>query len=334
MAIIQFRRGTAAEAASANPVLAAGEMGVELDTLAGPTPRFKIGDGTTAWNALPYATAIPDSIVTVMDPTIGAQPIWTGSKWGSVTQNFVRLPPSTISPLGPFGLAVDTNYIYISWANSIARANLDGSDLRPDFIAGASSPNGVCVNGSHIYWCNQAATTIGRANLDGSSINQNFITGLTQGPQCLAIDSNYLYWTNTTNGNLTRANLDGTGVNQAWVTGLAAVVGITVDGTYVYAGVQAGFIARANVDGSSLAATWLPIASGIEAMTADAEYIYWNAIFSPPVGVSRASKDGTQLWQFLVDTEAYYPEGIAVDAEHIYWANTLTGTVGRVDRFD
>ena len=48
--LIQQRRGTAAEWLSANPVLSAGEIGVETDTL-----KFKIGDGTTAWDALAYA---------------------------------------------------------------------------------------------------------------------------------------------------------------------------------------------------------------------------------------------------------------------------------------
>ena len=46
---IQFRRGTAAEWTAANPVLAEGELGIELDT-----DFIKIGDGTTAWNSLSY----------------------------------------------------------------------------------------------------------------------------------------------------------------------------------------------------------------------------------------------------------------------------------------
>ncbi len=46
---LQFRRGTASEWASANPTLASGEMGIERDT-----QRFKLGDGTTAWNSLGY----------------------------------------------------------------------------------------------------------------------------------------------------------------------------------------------------------------------------------------------------------------------------------------
>ncbi len=48
---IQVRRGTAAQWTTANPILSAGEFGYETDT-----GKYKIGDGTTAWNApLTYA---------------------------------------------------------------------------------------------------------------------------------------------------------------------------------------------------------------------------------------------------------------------------------------
>lgn len=46
---IQLKRGTALEWVTANPILAQGEMGIELDTW-----LYKIGDGITAWNTLPY----------------------------------------------------------------------------------------------------------------------------------------------------------------------------------------------------------------------------------------------------------------------------------------
>lgn len=49
---IQHRRDTAANWTSTNPTLAAGEIGVETDTL-----KNKIGDGSTAWNSLVYAPA-------------------------------------------------------------------------------------------------------------------------------------------------------------------------------------------------------------------------------------------------------------------------------------
>lgn len=49
---IQLRRGTAAEWTSANPVLAEGELGLELDT-----GNFKIGNGVNNWSALDYGFA-------------------------------------------------------------------------------------------------------------------------------------------------------------------------------------------------------------------------------------------------------------------------------------
>ena len=47
---VQLRRGTAASWVSANSTLASGEVGFETDTL-----KFKIGNGSSAWNALAYA---------------------------------------------------------------------------------------------------------------------------------------------------------------------------------------------------------------------------------------------------------------------------------------
>jgi hypothetical protein len=48
---IQFRRGLASEWTTTNPILAEGEVGVEIDTL-----QLKIGDGVQEWVDLPYAT--------------------------------------------------------------------------------------------------------------------------------------------------------------------------------------------------------------------------------------------------------------------------------------
>ena len=46
---IQHRRGTSQALAAVNEVLLAGEMCIETDT-----GKYKIGDGTTAWNELDY----------------------------------------------------------------------------------------------------------------------------------------------------------------------------------------------------------------------------------------------------------------------------------------
>ncbi len=46
---LRLRHDTAANWTSRNPVLLAGEVGVETDT-----NKVKVGNGTTAWNSLPY----------------------------------------------------------------------------------------------------------------------------------------------------------------------------------------------------------------------------------------------------------------------------------------
>lgn len=51
---IQLLVKTAAQFAAANTILLSGQVGVESDDLL-TTPKFKIGNGSTAWNSLPYA---------------------------------------------------------------------------------------------------------------------------------------------------------------------------------------------------------------------------------------------------------------------------------------
>jgi hypothetical protein len=60
MTTIQLRRGNASEWSSINPLLRAGEVGVELDT-----SKFKLGNGVLSWNSLEYfapATALGQEI--------------------------------------------------------------------------------------------------------------------------------------------------------------------------------------------------------------------------------------------------------------------------------
>lgn len=61
----QQRRGTAAQWTSANPILSAAEIGVEIDT-----NKFKIGDGTNRWADLVYFT--PDAAQAIQDLLDGA----------------------------------------------------------------------------------------------------------------------------------------------------------------------------------------------------------------------------------------------------------------------
>ena len=78
--LIQFRRGTASEWASANPTLAQGEIGLETDT-----NRIKIGNGGTLWNVLPYyalgANLSELNDVVITSAADGDFLRWNGSEW-------------------------------------------------------------------------------------------------------------------------------------------------------------------------------------------------------------------------------------------------------------
>lgn len=55
---VQVRRGTLSQWNTSAAVLYAGELGYETDS-----GRFKIGDGTTAWSSLSYASIVPSGFV-------------------------------------------------------------------------------------------------------------------------------------------------------------------------------------------------------------------------------------------------------------------------------
>ena len=65
--VLQLRRDTAANWTSNDPTLAEGEIGVETDTL-----KFKIGDGSTVWTSLGYASIPGGSFDEAAQDAIGA----------------------------------------------------------------------------------------------------------------------------------------------------------------------------------------------------------------------------------------------------------------------
>lgn len=89
---IKLRRNTAAGWVSGNPTLSIGEPGYEKDT-----GLFKIGDGETPWNDLPYSSGHWGDI---NGATTNQIMMWDGSLWNPVT---LVVDGGNISPL------LDTN---------------------------------------------------------------------------------------------------------------------------------------------------------------------------------------------------------------------------------
>jgi len=154
---MQQRRGTAAQWTSANPVLAAGEIGFETDT-----NKFKIGDGTTNWSSLKHFMNLDDLDLDVdgfvKDEEKGsANGVATldSSAQVPVTQlaNLIQNAPNTLDTLNEIASAItDANGIVntaieaaidaeviarntaITTANDTISDRIDGVDTRIDGI--------------------------------------------------------------------------------------------------------------------------------------------------------------------------------------------------------
>lgn len=109
--IIKLRRGTASQWTTANPVLAAGEIGLETDTL-----RTKYGNGSSAWTALSYSVADASGTSSV--------------DWSAVLNKPSTFTPSAhthpISDVTSLQGSLDTKQDIVSGVSSTEIGYLDG----------------------------------------------------------------------------------------------------------------------------------------------------------------------------------------------------------------
>lgn len=109
---LQFRRDTYENWRCANPLLASGEMGIELDT-----HTFKIGDGTLRWNDLPYGGLRGPGCSGAHTSQSGIDPTLAFIKVPISTQNFdftdssynISIPSCFGSNYQPIGASPNTD---------------------------------------------------------------------------------------------------------------------------------------------------------------------------------------------------------------------------------
>ena len=131
---IQFRRGTATQWTSANTILSIGEPGYESDT-----GKFKIGDGTTAWSALPYESDTGGSGGTT---TVDVGSTTTGA-------------PGTNALVVNSGTTTDAVFDFTIPRGSAGTPGADGQTV----LSGSVPPtNGVGANGD--FYINTSTWTI------------------------------------------------------------------------------------------------------------------------------------------------------------------------------
>jgi hypothetical protein len=228
------------------------------------------------------------------------------------------------------GLAVDRNYVYWATGATVARAKRDGSGLDTGFI-GTPAVSCVAVDGAHIYWvtatggvgrANLDGTGVNADFIAGLG-NDGAGPGAGALPCGVTVDAAHLYWANATTGAIGRANLDGTGVNQDFITGLstpglaASPCGVVVDEAHIYWGNSAGTIGRANLDGSGVENNFIS-GSGMfgtfpVVCAHDSAYLYWGHT-APGVStywIGRARLDGSDVRNNFISGD-FQPTGCAV----------------------
>jgi hypothetical protein len=129
----------------------------------------------------------------------------------------------------PVAVAVGGGYLF--WANqsanTIGRANLDGSDPRPAFIVGAHVPDAIVVAGGYVYWGNipaPAEDTVGRAKINGTQVNQRFLRHTTA--LALAAKGRYIYGSDF--DHIWRARRDGSHLKRHFIKVTGGPEGLAV----------------------------------------------------------------------------------------------------------
>jgi hypothetical protein len=181
----------------------------------------------------------------------------------------------------------------IGGTGTIGRADIEEAtpkDIEPEFIKGASNPQGIAVNEEDIYWANSGRSAgvraIGRARIEGEEVkevNQEFIqvsaNGLT--PSGVALSPTHIYFSanedENDHGYIGRVPLNG-GAETSLFVGKAGIRGISVDNSNVYWTTQGEeAIGRADLELKAASKTnkFIPLAGKLNGVAVDGTHLYW-----------------------------------------------------------
>jgi hypothetical protein len=222
-----------------------------------------------------------------------------GNSLGRAKINGTGLNNSFVTGVtSPWGIAVDSKYIYWEQPGSIGRANLDGSAPNPNFVTGATGVGGLAVTSNAIFY-NTAPNTIGRANIDGTSQVPNFIdAGATTNVCGIAADQNFVYWSDTSNSRIGRATVGGGSPDPGFVPGAGSTnCGIAVDSNFIYWGTIPA-VARAPIGGGAATVNFIPNAVDptkvVCGVAVSPQYLFWGSTApSGPYAIGRANVSGS-----------------------------------------
>jgi hypothetical protein len=253
--------------------------------LSEPDPEATKNESFLPTHAIGLAIDPSGEYIYWVDPSknsIGRAKLNPDGSHGAVEDNFV-VPGSTkaitypksqpgvyhLAPSQPRYLAVDSEYVY--WTNTgppagettaesqvnggplqgggtIGRARIDGSGPEPvqsEFITGATNPQGIAINDSHVFWTNAGTgprggtRAIGRAITDGGEVEQSFIpSDAAERPRGIALTSSRIYFSSDSNSSghgafIISTTLEGTDEKFLFI-GEEGVRGVATDSEHAY----------------------------------------------------------------------------------------------------
>ena len=132
--LIQLRHDKASNWTSANPTLAEGEAGIETDT-----GKIKLGNGTTAWNSLPYFGGTVQSV----NGKTGAV-VLDADDVGAMAD--VQVDGVSITSSGVANLTATTLASPVRWV-SPACTTIDSADTTATLVANTTYAHAVSSSG-------------------------------------------------------------------------------------------------------------------------------------------------------------------------------------------
>jgi hypothetical protein len=222
----------------------------------------------------------------------------------------------------PLGIAANATGVY--WANNgdgMVMGIEHGGGGPTALATGQSGPHYVAVDAASVYWANDGdgAVMAVKALSGDAGLATPTLLASAQSPTGLAVDGTSVYWLSFGAGSVMKVGHAG-GTPTAIASGLSKPLGIAVDGTSVYwADNGKSAVMKVGIGGG--APTLLASQVGAYHLAVDATSVYITTNNGVYGGVWKVGIGGGTPQQ-LIDLSSLpaAPEGFAVDAAGLYWA--------------